>query len=311
VPGNLNPAWPASGPTGGPPSLTAFLGQLASALIDPPWAVALLGSIGVTAVVLTRRQVQRMYRDWGLRLQVIAAVASAALVAILLLMLWGAGSATLYSRFWAPLVMAAVLLPLVLINRSDAGRSRVTAMAACATFALVSLAVAADPIQAGQTVQEVARDTFSGQVFAALSGDRYASVRDEYAQAAALIPAGAKVLAAVDAPSLLVSGASDLSTLDLPGATSPRPHLPYFQGTQAKLAWLRGHGYSYIVAVDPADSPCLYNAQHPSEYLAGKLDPPHAAWVPYYSDWFAFLKDVSNPTAADSVRVGSLIVVRL
>ena len=311
VPGNLDTAWPANGPAGGPPSVTAFIGRLAGSLVNPPWAIALLGSIAVVAVVLTRPQVQGLYRHWGLRLQVVAAVASVALLAGLLLLLWGLGSPYVYSRYWAPLLMAVVLMPFLLINRIGGQLSRVATLAACATFGLVILALTADPIRGGQRVFDVVHDTVTGQVTDLLLGDRYASVRTEYVQAAAQIPAGAKVLAAVDVPSLLIKPASELNTLDTAGSTSPSPHLPYFQGTQAKLAWLRSQGFTYIVAVDPGASFCLYNADHQTQERQGKYGRALQVWAPYYLDWFDFVRDVSNPAIAHSSRVGSLIVVRL
>src|SRR5207247_1280310 len=142
------------------------------------------------------------------------------------------GSPYVYSRYWAPLLMAVVLTPFLLLNRINGARSRIATMAAAATFGLVVLAVTADPIRGGRTVFDVAHDTLSGQLTAALFADRYASVRADYVQAGALIPAGAKVLAAVDVPSLLITPASELNTLDTAGSTSPAPHLPYFRGTQ-------------------------------------------------------------------------------
>src|SRR5206468_9793218 len=134
---------------------------------------------------------------------VAAAVASTALLASLVLMFWGFGSPYAYSRYWAPLLMAAVLMPFLLINRIGGALSRVATLAACATFGLVILAVTADPIRGGQTVFDVVHDTVTGQVTDALLGNRYASVRRDYVQAAAQIPAGAKVLVDVDGTSLL------------------------------------------------------------------------------------------------------------
>jgi len=199
----------------------------------------------------------------------------------------------------------------VLVNQIGDPRRRAAVLAGWAMFAMVGLAVTADPVRGAQTVFDVARDTASGQVADALSADRYVDVRGDYAQAAALIPPGARVLAAVDVPSLLVSRTSDLNTLDLAGGTSPSPHLPYFRGTQAKLTWLRSHGYDYIVAVDPAASSCLYSSRSQTQDIAGKFGPVYEAWAPYYLDWFGFLRDVSNPLVADSDHVGSLLVVRL
>src|SRR5207249_1515230 len=74
--GNLDPSWPANGPPGGPPSVGAFMGQLATSLIDPPWALALLGSVLVCGLVLRRSRTERPLRTWGMRLEVVAVAAS-------------------------------------------------------------------------------------------------------------------------------------------------------------------------------------------------------------------------------------------
>jgi hypothetical protein len=311
LPGNIDPTWPAYGPPASVPSLAAFLGQLAPPLINPPWAIALVLSIGVLTLAVSRSRTEEGYRRWSLRLQVIGAVASVAWVAILVRVFWVSGSPSVYTRFWAPVAMAVVLMPLVVSNRVRGEYAKVASLAGFATFLLVGVVLSATPVDGANVVLAVAHDTTDGQVTRDLYNDRYSTVRADYAQAAAIIPAGSKVLAAVDVPSLLIRPTYVLNTLDIPGSTSPSPHLPYFRGTQAKLTWLREHGYNYIVAVDPNVSACLYNASLQRANSVGGYGPVPQAWSPYYFDWFDFLANVSDPSVADSTRVGSLIVVKL
>ena len=311
VPGNLDPSWPVYGPPGGAPSLSAFLAQLAPPVLNPPWVVALALSAGLLALVLMRSGIDEAYRRWGVRLQVIAAVASAAWVAILVRIYWTSGSPTLYLRFWAPVVMTAILLPLVLINRARSEHSRLAPAASFAIAVLVGVALAAKPLDGANQLLVIAHDTLDGQVTRALYNDRYVTVRADYAQAAAMISPGSKVLAAVDVPSLLIRNTYELNTLDIPGSTSPAPHLPYFRGTQAKLTWLRDNGYDYVVAVDPSTSFCLYNGPLQLADSLGGQGPVYQAWSRYYLDWFDFLDTVTESPVASVTRVGSLIVVKL
>jgi hypothetical protein len=311
VTGNLDPSWPADGPPVGATSLTDFVDRIVPSLINPPWAVALLLGTGVVVLVLTRSQVAEMYRHWGLRLQVVAAVSSLVWVAILTRLFWTTGPPSLYPRYWAPMVLAAILMPLALINRAPGEHSKLAVLAGLPIFILVTVAMSANPIAGRHELRLIAQDTITGTVTNALYADRYANIRPEYAQAAALIPAGSKVLAAVDVPSLLISDSYELNTLDVAGSVSPPPHLPYFLGTQAKLKWLRDRGYDYIIAVDPAASACLYNGQLVAEDSIGKHGQASQGLAPFFTDWFSFLADVSDPSIASSTRVGTLIVVKL
>jgi hypothetical protein len=285
--------------------VTEFAGRLATPLIDPPWALAVLLGIGVVALVLTRPQVAKAYRRWGLGLQIVAAAASVVLVATLLWIYWNSGYPSGYPRFWAPMVLTVILMPLVFISRARVERSKVAFLAGLASFVLVGVALNADPNAGYREVRAVAHDVRVRTI--TQTPDRYANIRTEYAEAAGLIPPGSKVLTAVDVPSLLVSRAYELHTLDIAGSTSPAPHLPYFRGTEAKLTWLRSHGYDYIIAVDPSASACLYNSRLAAEDIAGEHGPVYRVWAPYFVDWFEFLADLSGSTK----RVDDLLVVKL
>jgi hypothetical protein len=155
-------------------------------------------------------------------------------------------------------------------------------------------------------VFSAARDTINGSVAATLSADRYATVRSAYSQAIALVPAGDKVLAAVDYPSLLLRDGVELNTLDIAGSTSPSPHLPYFLGTAAKLSWFSTNGYKYIVAADPSGGACLYSSALQNANV--KTGGVSGAWAPYLLDWFQFLQDLSSHT---HTVVGPLVVYKL
>ena len=78
--------------------------------------------------------------------------------------------------------------------------------------------------------------------------DRYALFEHQYDVLSSYVPRGAHVLASVNLPGLLDFSRFDFASLDMAGAVSPAPHLPYFQGSEAVVRYLRSHGYHYIVS---------------------------------------------------------------
>jgi hypothetical protein len=195
------------------------------------------------------------------------------------------------------------------MNGDRVQRRPLRAAGGLATLVLIGTVTAAAPGTAAGSLFRAGADTISGHVSSVLQTDRYAARRGEYLRAAALVPPGSRVLAAVDVPSLLLSRSSDVNSIDLVGSTSPPPHLPYFQGTGAKLRWLQAHGYQYVIAVDPNASDCLYSRDAQERDLRGEFGQPYEAWAPYYLDWFRFLDDVSS--RGGSTRAGSLVVVKV
>jgi hypothetical protein len=269
-----------------------------------------VGAVCVAVYLFRRPGQHRMYALWGLRIQAAAAVSSVVLVSMLGYLWWGLGPPGAYPRFWAPVVLACMLFPIALLNGDRVHRRPLsTGAAGVALVFLIGTVTLATPGLAAGSVLGAAGDTASGRVSKALQADRYAAQRDEYQRAAALVPPGSKVLAAVDVPSLLLSRRSDVNTIDLVGSTSPPPHLPYFRGNDAKLAWLRARGYQYVVGVDPDASACLYSRSLQEQNLRGEHGQPYGAWAPYYLDWFQFLHDESSRRG--SAILGSLIVLKL
>jgi hypothetical protein len=305
--GNLDPTWPALGPPVHVPSAWALLGRVAEALISPPWGLAVLGGICVAAYILKRSSDEPILSHWDFRLLLVAIGAGIVWIVVLADMWWGLGPPL--ARFWAPVLMACLLLPIGVINGSHGRRTRLNFVGGLVMLGLVVGVTAASPGLAASHARTVAEDTKSGRVKQMLSIDRYAVQRDEYTRAAALIPPGSKVLAAVDVPSLLMASGIDVNTLDLVGSTSPSPHLPYFRGTAAKLMWLRAHGYEFVIAVDPNSSACLYNRSLEEEDIRGKHGQQFQAWARYYFDWVQFLKDAS--ITQGSTRIGSLVVLNV
>lgn len=140
--------------------------------------------------------------------------------------------------------------------------------------------------------------------------NRYSSAEaEEYAFVNALLPSGAHVLAAVDVPGLLDLAKFDVATIDLPGGSSPVPHMPFFQGSAAQIAYLEREGFSYVVMSNQND----YGFYFRDQWVASLTQPPWyaEAIALYMVDWL----DTENALLADPVyaksTVGQLTVVRL
>jgi hypothetical protein len=307
--GNLDPTWPANGPAVKGPSPLALLGRVVEDPITRQWCLALLGATCLAVYLVRRSGEHGVQAHWGVRMHVAAAACCVLWIGLLTYLWWGLGTPGGYARFWAPIALACVLLPTALTNSDHIYRRPLTTASGFAALLLVGTVTVVSPGLAASSPLRVAADTISGRTGSLLDMDRYAAQRGEYRRAAALVPPGARVLAAVDVPSLLMSQGFDVDTIDLVGSTSPPPHLPYFQGTEVKLSWLRAHGYQYVIALDPTASACLYNRSRQAQDLAGERGQPYQAWAPYYFDWFQFLADLSSRPG--STRAGSLIVVKV
>jgi hypothetical protein len=140
-------------------------------------------------------------------------------------------------------------------------------------------------------------------------GDRYTPYEHEYNALNSLVPHGAKVLAAVDFPTLLEYSTYTFATLDAPGAVSPAPHMPFFQGADAKVAYLRHLGYTYIAADSPAQLG-LYRFHfvewqlHSPEYFAREQ-------APYLIDWQSTVTSLENSGKYQISTSGTLSLIRI
>ncbi len=137
--------------------------------------------------------------------------------------------------------------------------------------------------------------------------DRYLGVHAEYAHLNAAVPRGAKVLAAVDYPSLLSFSRYRFATLDLAGSASPPPHMPYFAGAEAKVDYLRRLGYDYIVA-DAVTERGLYQLK---PWLDDLRSPRYnyRAWAPYFIDWMSSVTTLEHDDARPVRYFGSLALI--
>jgi hypothetical protein len=141
--------------------------------------------------------------------------------------------------------------------------------------------------------------------------DRYARVRVEYRRLNAMVPTGAKVLAAVTYPGLLEFSRYQFATLDLAGGASPPPHMPFFSGAEAKVAYLRHLGYGYIVAESAGSLDLgLYRERSWIKDLRVGVY-AYRAWAPYFLDWQDTINDLEQSKPFSVRYAGSLALIRL
>jgi hypothetical protein len=82
-----------------------------------------------------------------------------------------------------------------------------------------------------------------------------------YQEAQASIPPGQPVFVAASMPNLLDFIRNPLFICDAPGAASPDPGLPIFQGSQAVKAYLQHKGIHYLLIVDPNEDLTNFSRQ--------------------------------------------------
>lgn len=135
--------------------------------------------------------------------------------------------------------------------------------------------------------------------------NRYRPIESEYDQLNHAVPRGAKVFAAVSFPALLQFNRFQFATLDIPGSTSPSPHMPFFRGVTPVLRYLSIHGFTYIVA-DLPSAPGLYQR---AQWEEDRRSPvwQYREWAPWVLDWLKTVGQLAHSPHAR--RYGNMIVI--
>jgi hypothetical protein len=139
--------------------------------------------------------------------------------------------------------------------------------------------------------------------------DRYSLYEHEYGALSSLVPHGARILAAVDHPALLDYSTYTFATLDSPGAVSPAPHMPFFQGADAKVAYLRRLGYTYIVSESPSQQGLYYFRFLVSQLRSAEYFSREQA--PFNIDWQSTVTSLENNGKYNVTTSGELSLIRI
>ena len=138
--------------------------------------------------------------------------------------------------------------------------------------------------------------------------DRYAAYEHQYAVLNSYVPRGAHVLAAVNLPGLLDFSRFSFASLDLAGAVSPPPHLPYFEGSAAVVQYLREHGYHYIVSEQATSQLGLWYFR----FYPRELHSPtyfYHEQAPYPIDWYSTVNSLEHSGHYRVRTVGTLSLI--
>ena len=79
-----------------------------------------------------------------------------------------------------------------------------------------------------------------------------------YGHVQSFVPAGERMAAMVDLAYLLDYTRNPIFNLDMPGFSSMKPDMPYFQGSEKVAEYFLAHGMRYVVYVRPEFSHALY-----------------------------------------------------
>ena len=87
-----------------------------------------------------------------------------------------------------------------------------------------------------------------------------AAARAVYARLQSAVPAGEKLFVIVSQPAALNYRRNEIAGVDVPGAASPEPGMPFFAGPDALRNYLKKQGFSYLAFGDfSRPGGCLYD----------------------------------------------------
>jgi hypothetical protein len=134
--------------------------------------------------------------------------------------------------------------------------------------------------------------------------------RAAYAEMQAAIPAGVGFLSILDQPFALDYNRNAIATIDVPGAVSPDPGMPFFKGPGALKDYLLGQSLGTIAFRDfEAKSGCLYRRDL-WKYQAGGENTMWRRQSKYYLDLMDTVTALAK-TEKTIYRAGGLSVIGL
>ena len=133
--------------------------------------------------------------------------------------------------------------------------------------------------------------------------------RDHYDVAQALLPADARLASATEMPFFFRFDRQVIHTLDCLGQVSPAPGMPFFQGPEALVEYLRGLGYTHLAFTPSRAGSCLYSRDHWEEKRANGTF-VWQKWAPYFLDFMANMERL-EATQPVLYKAADLVVIDL
>jgi len=312
--GNTDPTFPTLGHQIIPVTAGELARRMLSAVVSPFWLALYLAGL-VSLGIAARRSADPTSVHRRARWIYLLPVPVLTLwIASFTMAFWNFGppSDELLTRYFAPLLLGLALVPIVMVLRepsTNVRRERLNVLAlAVAASAFIALTTFDTPGRLANSWGSIR----SGRIFDTGANDMFAFASTDYANVRNAIPPGSKVFSAVDYPHLLLDADATVHTLDLVGFASDTPHLPYFVGDDAKLAWLATHHYDYLVTMAPDTSIAMYHATHAQENAKPQRFAAWARpWANYVSDWSGFVEHLQQQFPDRTTAVGNMLVIRL
>lgn len=154
----------------------------------------------------------------------------------------------------------------------------------------------------------------SRQLVRALDPDESAAetrLAEMYRKLQDLVPAGETLLVATDNPYLVDYRRNRTWNLDLPGAASPPPGMPFFRGPEVMRDYLLAKGVHYVLFADGMQAnPCLYDRPR---YSSREMLLAPALWQQQSHYVLDFMNNMDRLAAQYSVlgRMDDTILLRL
>ena len=315
--GNANTTWPS----GGDPSISSLGGHLR--LLGDVFTGHLIGLAAVISIAVAVAYLATDHAT-GKALALLAAGFGSLVQMVVFAYAFSGLTLDGLVRYEAPSTLACALLTIDLVWPHRATRQEPLKPASERTWKALRVPVATVAVLLA-VVLAVADESPVSYVHSAFHGarigaqallsetdfvDPYTSDEPSYREINTLIPRGADVLAAVDEPALLDASKYRFATLDIAGAVSPPPHMPFFRGAAATVRYLRSIGVEYVVASAPAVRGLYWLTfyTHLAPYLSDYHD---RAWAPYMIDWEGTVTALEDRGGHRVWHAGSLTLIRI
>lgn len=216
-------------------------------------------------------------------------------------------SAENFARYSFPFVMATLFLAaFALASSGPAGRVIASRRATTTASPYVLGAIVGGALLLGQA-REFLRLTYQNTVHLAFAGHWRPEVVGRYAHAQSVVPENASILVMVDEPYNFNYARNRIYNLDVPGALSPPPGLPFFGPVAEWKQYFATQGIRYITFIRPTQS----RGNYVRPYWFRRFFHEDEIWrrhAPYYIYAFDALEELAKPSRILFEELGLVVI---
>ena len=189
---------------------------------------------------------------------------------------------------------AAMCISVVLVAGATATRVRDLRTALIAGLAAIAVFLQFDPANTSSFVEESLAKIDEQRRIAPISALSGSPVQREYPPMQGAVPAGERMFVMVDSPSFLDFERNPIFSLDIPGAMSPPPGMPFFRGAEAFADYfVKTQSLRYFAFVDPERSRFLYRRDFWYERIYNEEE-LWRLYAPYFLDIFDTVDELAR-----------------